>query len=256
MATAVTAVSPRYRFRRVVGPGLPGVVVAPGGVADQPGLAEDDGDDDRGGEGPAEPVLPRLKQGHVEVVGDEGEEAHRLDPRGPGREPLEQGAGPVVVVLARGLIPLDLRVVLPDAFHRLGDRVTGAGLRADERLPVLGDLVEVLPGVLDEALGLVEARVGLLLEPAPQLLLTVGDERLGQAGVVQGRGLPAVARSAATLVLLDDHAGVFRSGLVLVLGDRELAGFLWSKSPLPALLRDIRHGHDARLLRLVDHLMV
>ena len=100
MAAAVTAVprdvpvaprEPLFCLVAVaVGVGLPCVVVAPGGVAHQPGLAQDDDRDNRHGEGPAEPVLPRLQQGHVEVEGDEGEEPHRLHPRGPGRKPLEQ----------------------------------------------------------------------------------------------------------------------------------------------------------------------
>ena len=75
--------------------------------------------------------------------------------------------------LSCGLVLLDLHVVLPDAFHGLGGGVVGAVLRCDDRLGVLDDFVEVRLDVLDEALGLVEGRVGLRLEPACELLFAV-----------------------------------------------------------------------------------
>jgi hypothetical protein len=46
-------------------------------------------------------------------------------------------AGAVVVVLAGGLVPLDLHVVLSDTFHSVGDGVVDADLRCDDRLGVL-----------------------------------------------------------------------------------------------------------------------
>ena len=90
MATTVTEVPARYRLRVVnsrsaidavavaVAVDLPSVVVALACVPYQPGLAQNDDHDNYHSEGPAEPVLPRLEQGHVEVVGDEGEEPHGL----------------------------------------------------------------------------------------------------------------------------------------------------------------------------------
>ncbi len=190
-----------------VGVDLPCVVVALGRVAHRPGLAQDDDPDDHHGKGPAEPVLPRLQQGHVEVVGDEGEEPHRLHPRGPGGKALKQRARAAVVMHAGGLVPVDRHVELPDAFHRPGDGVVDAGLRRGDRLGVLGDFVEVRLDVLDQALGLVEGMVGLLLEPAGELLLAVGDEGGGQLVVQDGRGLPVIAGGAETLMLFDGRAG-------------------------------------------------
>jgi hypothetical protein len=141
---AVPAAPMQRPFRLVavtVGAGLPRAVATAGGVAHQPGLAEDGDRDHRQGEGPAEPVQKRLSQRQVEVVGDEGKKSRRLYPRGRGRKPPEQRADAAGVVLAGPLVSLDRLVVLPDAFHGCGDGVAGGGLRDGEWPGVLGDSV-------------------------------------------------------------------------------------------------------------------
>jgi hypothetical protein len=152
--------------------------------------------------------------------------------------------------------------VLPDEVHRLGDGVVGAGLRRGDRPGVLGDFIEVRLDVLDEALGFVEGRVGLLLQAAFEFLLAVRDEGGGQLVVHDGRGLPLIAGGAQPLMLFDGRAGEESGLLVLAPGDPEGDGLPRGERRLPVLLRpgaagrDIRHGHGARLFRLVDHLTV
>ena len=74
-----------------------------------------------------------------------------------------------------------------------------------------------------------------VFEPACELLFAVRDEGGGQLVVLDGRGLPPIAGSAETLVLLDGHAGEEGGLLVLILGDLELGGLLRGKSRLPVV---------------------
>ena len=145
------------------------------------------------------------------------------------------------------------------------DGVVGAGLRCDDRLGVLGDFVEVRLDVLVEALGLVEGRVGLRLEPACEFLFAVADEGVGQVVVLGGHGLPQVAGGAETLVLFGGHASVDNARRRTHPGNPELGGLLRGKSRLPVLTGFLRAGaadcdvcqrHGARLFRLVDYLVV
>src|SRR5262249_37938678 len=139
-----------------------------------------------------------------------------------------------------GLVLPNLDLVLPDAFHGPGGGVVGAGLLGDDRLGMLGDFVQVRLDVLDEALGLVEGRVGLRLEPACELLITIRDKGGGQTVVHAERGLPAVAGGAESLVLFGSHARVEKRLLVLAFGDPDPGGLLLGKSWLPGRARFLR----------------
>ena len=85
-----------------------------------------------------------------------------------------------------------LRLGLLNVGHGLGDGVAGAGLGADDRLGVPGDLADIRLHAVVEALSFVQSRVDLRLEPARELLFAVRDEGLGQVPVLGGRGLPLV----------------------------------------------------------------